>query len=105
MTFACLSEDEEESAPFMKNFDLDRAEQMIRRISEALEKTNVDLTSIAKYKEKVEDLKKKQLELDEITKKRDAENERGEKLKKKRLDEFMAGFKVIVMRLKEMYQV
>ena len=44
-------------------------------------------------------------ELDKITEERDSKRKDHETLRKKRLDEFMAGFTVITMKLKEMYQV
>ena len=44
-------------------------------------------------------------ELDAITSDRDAARKEYEDLRKRRLDEFMAGFSVITSKLKEMYQV
>ena len=43
-------------------------------------------------------------ELDGITDLRDAQRQRMEQLRRQRLDEFMAGFSAITMKLKEMYQ-
>ena len=44
-------------------------------------------------------------EFDEITARRDAKKEEYDALRKRRLDEFMAGFSAISLKLKEMYQV
>ena len=44
-------------------------------------------------------------ELDQITEERDNKRKDYDALRKRRLDEFMAGFSVITMKLKEMYQV
>ena len=44
-------------------------------------------------------------ELDSITYDRDCARKEFEDLRKRRLDEFMAGFSVITSKLKEMYQV
>lgn len=44
-------------------------------------------------------------ELDKISEERDNKRKDHEALRKKRLDEFMAGFTIITMKLKEMYQV
>ena len=43
-------------------------------------------------------------ELDSITDLREAQRKRGDELRRQRLDEFMAGFSAITMKLKEMYQ-
>ena len=43
-------------------------------------------------------------ELDSITDLREAQRKRGDELRRQRLDEFMAGFSAIAMKLKEMYQ-
>ena len=43
--------------------------------------------------------------LDAATERRDAVRAKHDALRKQRLDEFMAGFSVISMRLKEMYQM
>jgi hypothetical protein len=43
--------------------------------------------------------------LDSVTSARDAARKEHTDLRKRRLDEFMAGFNVITMKLKEMYQV
>jgi len=44
-------------------------------------------------------------DLDETTALRDAEKQKYDSLQKQRLDEFMAGFNTISLKLKEMYQV
>ena len=104
MEFPEMNDDQEDKR-FMNKFNLAQAEVMIKHISEALEKTQVDLTSIAKYREKEQEFNQRMKELDTVTRQRDEERERGEQLKKKRYDEFMNGFKIIQRRLKEMYQV
>ena len=44
-------------------------------------------------------------ELEAVNSEKEASRQALDELKKKRLDEFMAGFDVITMKLKEMYQV
>ena len=44
-------------------------------------------------------------DVDETTKARDGQKQKYDSLRKQRLDEFMAGFNMISMKLKEMYQV
>jgi structural maintenance of chromosome 4 len=65
----------------------------------------VDLSSIAAYRAKEAELEMKLKGVEEATARRDAERERGEQLKKKRLEEFMSGFRKISNHLKQMYQV
>lgn len=44
-------------------------------------------------------------DLDQITNEREAQKQKYDGLRKQRLDEFMAGFSLISLKLKEMYQV
>ena len=44
-------------------------------------------------------------ELEAVSSARDASRRSWDALRKRRLDEFMAGFSVITLRLKEMYQM
>ena len=44
-------------------------------------------------------------DLDEVTTLRDQQKQKYEDLRKQRLDEFMTGFNLISLKLKEMYQV
>jgi hypothetical protein len=65
----------------------------------------VDMKAIDAYAAKDADYQKRLAELEEITNQRDEVRERHEDLRKKRLDEFMAGFLTISCKLKEMYQM
>ncbi|KAM6442784.1 structural maintenance of chromosomes protein 4 isoform 2-T3 [Liasis olivaceus] len=64
-----------------------------------------NLGAIAEYNKKEELYLKRVAELDEITNERDKFREAYECLRKKRLNEFMAGFNVITNKLKENYQM
>lgn len=44
-------------------------------------------------------------DLEDTTNERDAQKQKYDGLRKQRLDEFMAGFNAISLKLKEMYQV
>lgn len=44
-------------------------------------------------------------DLEEVSQQRDAQKQKYDGLRKQRLDEFMAGFNLISLKLKEMYQV
>ncbi|XP_013923418.1 PREDICTED: structural maintenance of chromosomes protein 4 isoform X1 [Thamnophis sirtalis] len=64
-----------------------------------------NLSAIAEYNKKEELYLKRVAELDDITNERDKFREAFEGLRKKRLNEFMAGFNVITNKLKENYQM
>jgi hypothetical protein len=57
------------------------------------------------YKKREEEFLRRAKDLDQITESRDAQKQRYDNLRKQRLDEFMAGFSLISLKLKEMYQV
>lgn len=61
--------------------------------------------SLTRYRKKEADYTARVRDLDAVTSARDAARKEHTDLRKARLDEFMAGFNVITMKLKEMYQV
>jgi structural maintenance of chromosome 4 len=60
---------------------------------------------VCRYRKKEADYNEKVRDLDSVTSARDVARKEHTDLRKRRLDEFMAGFNVITMKLKEMYQV
>ncbi|KAG7384270.1 Structural maintenance of chromosomes protein 4 [Phytophthora pseudosyringae] len=68
-------------------------------------KANVNMSALTEYKQKEDEYKARVLELEEATKFRDAKRHEYEELRRKRLEEFMTGFRVITLKLKEMYQM
>ena len=72
---------------------------------EKLKNTRPDLTVLKDYKKREEEFLRRARDLDQITEARDAEKQKYDNLRKQRLDEFMAGFSLISLKLKEMYQV
>ncbi|KAH7821808.1 Structural maintenance of chromosomes 4, SMC4 [Monocercomonoides exilis] len=100
-----LSETPHKHLRAMNNNEVAEMEGSIRSLSEALAKVQVDLTAIASYRKKAAELEEKKKDLAEVTRRRDEEIERGEQLKKQRLDGFMNGFRIITLKLKEMYQM
>lgn len=64
-----------------------------------------NMAAIEEYRRKDRDYLRRVAELDAITTARDAARRQWEGLRKRRLEEFMAGFTVISLRLKEMYQM
>merc|ERR1711988_776497 len=64
-----------------------------------------DLKSIQEFREKCIEHKAKLAEFEEVHAEREAARRELEGLRQKRLEEFMEGFSVISMKLKEMYQM
>ncbi|CAI5484845.1 unnamed protein product [Closterium sp. Yama58-4] len=79
-------------------------EQRLRAELEAL-KGNVNLSSMAEYRKKEAVYAQRLGELEAVTAERDSVRVAQEEVKRRRLEEFMAGFDAITMRLKEMYQM
>jgi structural maintenance of chromosome 4 len=68
-------------------------------------KETVNLTSLMDYKKKDEEFRSRLAEVEEITAERNAARKDYEDLRRKRLEEFMSGFGIITLKLKEMYQM
>lgn len=73
--------------------------------TEKIKKAHPDLTVLKEYKQRELEFLNRAKDLDKITSERDAEKAKYDSLRKQRLDEFMAGFNLISLKLKEMYQV
>ena len=72
---------------------------------EKLKNAKPNLSVLKEYRKREEEFLRRAKDLDEITKLRDDQKGVYDGLRKQRLDEFMAGFSLISMKLKEMYQV
>ncbi|KAF0686286.1 Aste57867_21892 [Aphanomyces stellatus] len=68
-------------------------------------KANVNMGSIAEYKKKEKEHSQRMADLEQATEARDNQRRAYEELRRLRLEEFMAGFRVITLKLKEMYQM
>ncbi|RQM28941.1 hypothetical protein B5M09_005239 [Aphanomyces astaci] len=68
-------------------------------------KAHVNMGSIAEYKKKEKEHMLRMQDLEQATEARDGQRRAYEELRRLRLDEFMAGFRVITLKLKEMYQM
>jgi len=64
-----------------------------------------NLSVLAEYRGRETDWRARLAEFDSVSEERDAQRKLFEELRKQRLAEFMTGFKIIGLRLKEMYQV
>uniref|UniRef100_A0A2N9FRR7 Structural maintenance of chromosomes protein n=1 Tax=Fagus sylvatica TaxID=28930 RepID=A0A2N9FRR7_FAGSY len=77
--------------------DLKRALEMVALLEAQLKEMNPNLDSISEYRTKVSLYNERVEELNKVTQQRDDI--------KRQLDEFMAGFNAISLKLKEMYQM
>uniref|UniRef100_A0A0A9CLT2 Uncharacterized protein n=1 Tax=Arundo donax TaxID=35708 RepID=A0A0A9CLT2_ARUDO len=85
--------------------DMKRAMEMVALLETQLKDLNPNLDSIAEYHTKARLYSERVDELNATTQERDDLKKLYDGLRKRRLDEFMAGFNVISLKLKEMYQV
>ncbi|KAK3807102.1 MAG: putative nuclear condensin complex subunit Smc4 [Linnemannia elongata] len=80
-------------------------ELQIQQLEHKLSEAKPNLTVLEEYKKREEEYLSRAKDLEEITIRREEAKKDYDDLRKKRLDEFMAGFQIISMRLKEMYQM
>jgi structural maintenance of chromosome 4 len=73
--------------------------------SEKLKNAKPDLSVLKEYRKREEEFMNRVKDLENITNQRDTQKQKYDGLRKQRLDEFMAGFNLISLKLKEMYQV
>ncbi|XP_068664523.1 structural maintenance of chromosomes protein 4-like isoform X1 [Aristolochia californica] len=85
--------------------DLKRALEMVALLESQLKDLNPNLDSISEYRTKASLYNSRVEELNAVTEERDNIKRQYDELRKKRLDEFMAGFNTISLKLKEMYQM
>ncbi|GAV58095.1 SMC_N domain-containing protein/SMC_hinge domain-containing protein [Cephalotus follicularis] len=88
-----------------KACDLKRALEMVALLEAQLKELNPNLDSISEYRGKVSVYNERAGELNTVTQQRDDIKQQYDEWRKKRLDEFMAGFNAISLKLKEMYQM
>ncbi|KAF9152990.1 hypothetical protein BG015_004315 [Linnemannia schmuckeri] len=80
-------------------------ELQIQQLEHKLSEAKPNLTVLEEYKKREEEYLSRAKDLEEITIRREEAKKDYDDLRKKRLDEFMAGFQIISLRLKEMYQM
>lgn len=80
-------------------------EMAIAVLEGELANTKPNLGAIAEYRRKNEEYTGQVRELDDLTGRRDVARKENDALRKARLDEFMQGFSVITLKLKELYQM
>ncbi|KAF8492752.1 RecF/RecN/SMC [Russula emetica] len=77
----------------------------VQLLDEQLKRSRPNMAVLKEYRRREEEFLRRAKDLDETTVLRDAEKQKYDSLRKQRLDEFMAGFSTISLKLKEMYQM
>ncbi|KAF9584936.1 Structural maintenance of chromosomes protein 4 [Lunasporangiospora selenospora] len=85
--------------------DKHELEQQINRLQVEISATKPNLSVLEEYKKREEEYLARAKDLEEITERREEAKKAFDELRKRRLDEFMEGFQIISLRLKEMYQM
>lgn len=73
--------------------------------SDEIKRSKPNLSVLEEYKRREAEFLSRHDDLEKVVAERDAQKKKYEDLRKQRLDEFMAGFSAISLKLKEMYQV
>lgn len=89
----------------LDTLDVEKIEEEIKCLEDFVLNTQVDIDILEEYAKRLAEFKTRKLDLNQAVEKRDKVRETCEELKKNRLNEFMNGFNVISMTLKEMYQM
>ncbi len=77
----------------------------IAALEEATQNTNIELSVLSEYRRRVDEHAQRSADLATAVAARDNVKRRCDELRRKRLEGFMAGFSLISLRLKEMYQM
>lgn len=72
---------------------------------EKLQTVKVDFSALEEYQRRETEYKERSKDLEQTTTTRDSAKKLCDDLRKRRLEEFMNGFNIISLRLKEMYQM
>jgi structural maintenance of chromosome 4 len=92
------------SADDLARVDVEYLKSEIGRLQDALQQMAPNLGAIMEYREKQQEFQQRTDELQVITQELEQQLQSCEELRKKRLDEFVAGFTIINMKLREMYR-
>ncbi|GAV52788.1 hypothetical protein ZYGR_0AI00700 [Zygosaccharomyces rouxii] len=94
-----FSEDE------LRDLQIEELEKEIEDLQNFLDASNADVDVLEEYARRLVEFKSRRLDLNQAVEERNKVKEKLDGLKKKRFDEFMQGFGIISMTLKEMYQM
>ncbi|XP_057769491.1 structural maintenance of chromosomes protein 4-like [Salvia miltiorrhiza] len=92
-------------ATLVQTSDLKQALEKMALLEAQLKDMNPNLDSISEYRKKVSLYNERVADLNLVTQQRDDIKKQYDEWRKRRLDEFMAGFNTISLKLKEMYQM
>ncbi|KAK2954663.1 putative Structural maintenance of chromosomes protein 4 [Blattamonas nauphoetae] len=93
------------SVKALRSLTISDVEESIAQLTQALASIQVDFGAIIRFKEKERELDEKMAKVNETREQHRLAKDKCDELKGKRFQEFMAGFGVISLRLKEMYQM
>eukprot|EP00850_Spirogloea_muscicola_P004528 SM000019S05072 [mRNA] locus=s19:742976:750966:- [translate_table: standard] len=82
-----------------------KAQSDLAKLEVELQEMKPNMASMAEYRTKAAELEERVEDLNRMTEERDAVQQEYDGLCKHRLNEFMAGYSVITLKLKEMYQM
>ncbi|KAF9182481.1 hypothetical protein BGZ51_004708 [Haplosporangium sp. Z 767] len=100
-----VAELQEISPTDLAMIDKQELELQIQQLEQELSASKPNLTVLDEYKKREEEYLARAKDLEEMTARREEAKKAYDELRKRRLDEFMAGFQIISLRLKEMYQM
>ncbi|KAK4047568.1 Structural maintenance of chromosomes protein 4 [Microbotryomycetes sp. JL201] len=89
----------------LADFDTKVLKAKISALEERIAQTNLDLSVLNEYARREKEFMQRAADLEAVTKERDAAKQKADDLRNLRLKEFMEGFGIISMKLKEMYQM
>lgn len=88
-----------------RNLVVEDLDAQIKDLQDYIESANVDVDILEEYARRLVEHRQRKLDLNHAVEERDLMREKLGELKKRRFDEFMQGFGIISMTLKEMYQM
>lgn len=89
----------------LRHLDINALEVQIAQLQEYVSSANVNIDVLEEYARRLAEHKRRKLDLNQAVEKRDTTRDQLDQLKKTRFEEFMQGFGIISMTLKEMYQM
>jgi structural maintenance of chromosome 4 len=89
----------------MERFNLDDLKEDIAELEDMLKDARIDMQVLKEYRRRATEFRERQANLNSSISTRDELKQTCEQLRQKRLSEFMEGFNLISMKLKEMYQM
>lgn len=89
----------------LKTVDIEQVELHIGQLEDFVSNSNANIDVLEEYARRLLEYRKRKSELNNVVQQRDLIKEKLETLKSQRYNEFMEGFNIISMTLKEMYQM